>query len=130
MSPSDDAVWTSLPVPALVLDARDRIVRINPSAEGFLNSSAKALIGAPIWDTLMVDAPLEEAFARARDLGTPLFVNDVDVGEVITEYCVRRIRPGFGLDAKYYEAVIGSKCLKAAKKGDRVTFEHVTVDVN
>ena len=58
------------------------------------------------------------------------FVNDIDVGEVITEYCVRRIRPGFGLDAKYYEAVIGSKCLKAAKKGDRVTVEHVVVDVN
>ena len=95
MSPSDDAVWTSLPVPALVLDARDRIVRINPAAEGFLNSSAKALIGAPIWDTLMVDAPLEEAFARARDLGTPLFVNDVDVGtgERAPLHCNLQIAP-------------------------------------
>ena len=27
-----------------------------------------------------MDAPLEEAFARARAAGTPLFVNDVDVG--------------------------------------------------
>jgi two-component system nitrogen regulation sensor histidine kinase GlnL len=29
---------------------------------------------------IAVDAPLEEAFTRARDNGTPLFVNDVDVG--------------------------------------------------
>jgi pseudaminic acid synthase len=58
------------------------------------------------------------------------FVNDVNEGDVITEYCVRRIRPGFGLEAKYYEAVIGSKCLKTAKRGDRVTLEHVNVAVN
>ena len=43
MSPSDDAIWTSLPVPALVLDPNDRIARINPAAEGFLMSSARAV---------------------------------------------------------------------------------------
>ena len=52
------------------------------------------------------------------------FVNDVKEGDVITEDSVRRIRPGFGLDAKYYELVIGSKCLISAKRGDRVTVEH------
>ncbi|QIE44419.1 PAS domain-containing sensor histidine kinase [Pseudohalocynthiibacter aestuariivivens] len=80
MIDGDDAIWTSLPVPGLILDTSDRIVRINPAAEGFLNSSAKAVIGVPVWDILMVDAPLEEAFARARQIGTPLFVNDVDIG--------------------------------------------------
>lgn len=80
MSPSDDAIWTSLPVPALVLDARDRIARINPAAEGFLMSSARAVTGQPVWDKLAVDAPLEEALERARRDSSPLFVNDVDVG--------------------------------------------------
>ena len=52
------------------------------------------------------------------------FVRDVEEGEVITKENVRRIRPGFGLEAKYYNRVIGSKCLISAKKGDKVTFKH------
>ena len=52
------------------------------------------------------------------------FVKDVDAGEVITNKCVRRIRPGFGLEAKYFDQVIGSKCLIPAKRGDRVTIQH------
>ena len=80
MSAMDDAIWTSLPVPALMLDEVDRIARINPAAEGFLMSSARALIGQPVWDRLAVDAPLEEALDRARRHDAPLFVNDVDVG--------------------------------------------------
>jgi two-component system nitrogen regulation sensor histidine kinase GlnL len=80
MSLPDDAVWTSLPVPALVLDAEDRVARANPAAEGFMLHSARALAGQPVWDRLAVDAPLEAALARARSSGAPLFVNDVDVG--------------------------------------------------
>ncbi|MCZ0810940.1 MAG: two-component system sensor histidine kinase NtrB [Pseudomonadota bacterium] len=76
----NDALWVSLPVPALLLDGRDRIVQINPAAEGFLMSSTKSIAGQPVWDRLMVDAPLEEAFERARENNSPLFVNDVDVG--------------------------------------------------
>lgn len=52
------------------------------------------------------------------------FVNDIQAGEVITKEHVRRIRPGLGLAAKYYDDVIGSTCLLAATKGDRVTFPH------
>ena len=72
--------WNSLPVPALVVDKADVILRINPAAETFLNASAKSMVGQPIWDKVMIDAPLEEAFHRAREHGTPLFVNDADVG--------------------------------------------------
>ncbi|KUF12348.1 two-component system sensor histidine kinase NtrB [Pseudoponticoccus marisrubri] len=73
-------VWSSLPVPAILIDADERIADLNPAAEGFLNNSAKWLTGQPIWDRLAIDAPLEESLARARANGTPLFVNDVDVG--------------------------------------------------
>ena len=52
------------------------------------------------------------------------FVTDVDEGEVITKETVRRIRPGFGLEAKYFDHLIGSKCLLPAKRGDRVTLQH------
>ena len=76
----DQSIWASLPVPALVVDVDDVIVDINSAAEGFLNASAKTALGEPVWDMIAVDDPLEEAFARARENGTPLFVNDVDVG--------------------------------------------------
>ena len=74
------ALWASLPVPAFLIDAWDRIADVNAAGEGFLNTSRKALVGQPVWDTLAIDAPIEEAFARARVQGTPLFVNDIDVG--------------------------------------------------
>ncbi len=74
------ALWGSLPTPAVVLDEHDLICEINSAAEGFFNSSIRALRGIPIWDKLAIDAPLEESFLRSRESGTPLFVNDVDVG--------------------------------------------------
>ncbi len=77
---SNQDIWASLPVPAFIIDDEDRIADVNSSGEGFLNASRKSVIGHPVWDQIAVDAPLEEAFERARDLGTPLFVNDVDVG--------------------------------------------------
>ncbi len=76
----NDRVFMSLPVPAVLIGADDAIADINPAAEGFLNASNRSARGTPVWDMIAVDAPLEEAFARARDNGTPLFVNDVDVG--------------------------------------------------
>ena len=74
------AIWSSLPVPGFVIDEQDRIADVNSSGEGFLNASARSVVGLPVWDLIAVDAPLEEAFQRARTNGTPLFVNDVDVG--------------------------------------------------
>lgn len=76
----DAQIWSSLPVPAVLIDPQENIADVNPAGEGFLNASAKSLLGAPIWDKLAVDAPLEESLERARAHGTPLFVNDVDVG--------------------------------------------------
>ncbi|TCL09325.1 two-component system nitrogen regulation sensor histidine kinase GlnL [Shimia isoporae] len=77
---SDSAIWNSMPVPALLVDQQDQILSLNPAAETFLNASTKSMRGQPIWDKIMIDAPLEDAFHRARQHGTPLFVNDADVG--------------------------------------------------
>ncbi len=76
----DGDIWASLPVPALLIDGNDRICDVNPAAEIFLNASARSLSGVPVWDQIAVDAPLEDALERSRATGTPLFVNDVDVG--------------------------------------------------
>ena len=74
------SLWTSLPVPAIILNGKDQIAEVNPAAETFLNTSRKGLLGYPVWDKVLVDAPLEEAFARVRTGQAPLFVNAVDVG--------------------------------------------------
>ncbi|MEM6895736.1 MAG: ATP-binding protein [Pseudomonadota bacterium] len=77
---SFDDLWSSLPIPALTLSDGDKISQINPAAEAFLNQSTRALTGRPVWDKIMVDAPMDAALVRARENGVPLFVNDVDVG--------------------------------------------------
>lgn len=77
---TDANLWSSLPVPTLLLTGDDHIALSNPAAESFLNLSAKALVGAYVWDKVMVDSPLEAAFERAKTLRSSLFINDVDVG--------------------------------------------------
>lgn len=76
---TDRAVWSSLPLPALIVDPADRIADINSAAELFLNASARSLKGAPFLDRLAIDAPLEEAFASVRQGGAAMFVNTADV---------------------------------------------------
>ncbi|MDW4497786.1 ATP-binding protein [Sulfitobacter sp. D35] len=80
MSVADRDLWSSLPVPAVIIAPDDGIVDINSAAEGFLNASARSVKGVPVWDLIAVNDPLERAFERARETGTPLFVNDVDIG--------------------------------------------------
>lgn len=80
MTNRTQALWVSLPIPALILSGGNTILDLNPAAENFMNGSLRSLLNAPVWDKLMVDAPLEEAFARVRKNLSPLFINDVDVG--------------------------------------------------
>ena len=76
----DALIWTSLPLPALLIAADDTVCDVNPAAEGFINASAKSVMGQRLWDLISVDDMLETAFERARDTQTPLFVNDAEVG--------------------------------------------------
>ncbi|MEM9434123.1 MAG: ATP-binding protein [Pseudomonadota bacterium] len=75
-----ETLWTSLPIPALVVDPDNHIAEVNISGETFLNTSAKSLRGAPVWDKIHVNAPLDDAVTRVRRNGASLFVNTVDVG--------------------------------------------------
>lgn len=79
MTTATDVIWSSLPVPAFLLDDADRIADLNPAAETFLNASARSVRATPFLDRLAIDAPLEGAFARVRKDLSPLFINTVDV---------------------------------------------------
>lgn len=50
-------------------------------------------------------------------------VKDIKAGEVLTEQHVRSIRPGFGLEPKHYEAVLGVKVNKTITRGTPLKFE-------
>ncbi|MGR3342843.1 MAG: two-component system sensor histidine kinase NtrB [Paracoccaceae bacterium] len=79
MSVTHDALWNSLPVPAFLLDGLDIITDINPAAEQFLNTSARKLRGALVFDAIAIDAPLQTALARVRGDHSAVFVKNVDV---------------------------------------------------
>ena len=74
------AIWASLPIPAFLVGAENQILDVNAAAEGFVNTSRKSLVAKPIWQIVAVDEGIEQAFDRAREHGTPLFINDLDVG--------------------------------------------------
>jgi two-component system, NtrC family, nitrogen regulation sensor histidine kinase GlnL len=90
-----DLFWTSLPIPAFVIDGQDRIESANPAAEQFMNQGAKSLRGHPVWDKLMVDAPLDGTLGRVRESRSLLVVNDVDVtaGDRAPFHCSIQIAP-------------------------------------
>ena len=77
--PVPGGFWAALPLPALMIDAAGLILAANPAAETFLNTSARTLLGDPVLDRVSIDAPMEDAFARARANQSPLSINDVDV---------------------------------------------------
>ena len=99
MTALTDPIWASLPVPAFVLDAQDCIADLNPPAEQFLNASARAVRGGPVFDKLAIDAPLEDAFVRVRTDMSPLFINGVDVsgGNAAPMSCNIQIAPLSGV---------------------------------
>ncbi|MCF6443271.1 nitrogen regulation protein NR(II) [Nereida sp. MMG025] len=115
-------LWASLPAPMLLVDANDIILDANPAAEGFLNLSLKSMVGQPIWDKVMVNAPLEEAFARARQGQSRLFVNEVQIGsgERAPTLCNLQIAPLQESDAQML-FVISPRELSTRFEGGQTT---------
>ncbi len=63
---------------------------------------------------------VEEASIKFRR--SLYFVKDMKLGETITEKHIRRIRPGFGLAPKHYQALLGKKVSKEIKRGTAVSW--------
>jgi N-acetylneuraminate synthase len=53
------------------------------------------------------------------------FVKDIKVGEIITDSHVKSIRPGYGLQPKFIEDIIGTRSTKEIKAGTPVKKEHL-----
>ncbi|WP_428539467.1 two-component system sensor histidine kinase NtrB [Profundibacter sp.] len=72
------SLWNALPTPALLIGEDNEIIAANPSAEGFLVTSAKSLKGKQVDDRLTINAPLLESIQRVRRTHGPLFINDIE----------------------------------------------------
>jgi pseudaminic acid synthase len=65
-----------------------------------------------------------EAEEKARLRRRSLYIGeDMQVGDVLTEKNLRRIRPGHGLAPKYYDILLGKKVTKAVPKGTPVSWD-------
>jgi pseudaminic acid synthase len=51
------------------------------------------------------------------------FVKDIKAGETITSEHIRRIRPGLGLEPKYYESLLGRTAKKDTSRGTACSWE-------
>jgi N-acetylneuraminate synthase len=51
------------------------------------------------------------------------FVKNMKSGDVITEACVRSVRPGFGLAPKFFNILLGKKVLRDVVANTPVSYE-------
>jgi pseudaminic acid synthase len=68
-----------------------------------------------------VDYEMTDKKLRSREFCRSLYVvEDISVGEVITERNVRSIRPGFGLHPKYLIDILNKKVNRNLERGERL----------
>ena len=93
--PVPGVIWASLPIPTVLIDRDSLIAEVHPAGETLLNASSRMLKGQPVFDRLLIDAPMDEALRRARANHAALFINDVDVttGERAPVQCNIQIAP-------------------------------------
>jgi len=76
----NDALWATLPVPALLVDSENCILMVNSAGEAFLNASSRSLLGKPVLDRLSIEANIGDTLDRVRHDQGSMFLNNVDVG--------------------------------------------------
>ena len=51
------------------------------------------------------------------------FIKNLPKGHILEKHDVKRIRPGYGLDPKYFDAIIGKKLVKNVENAEPVTWK-------
>lgn len=73
-----------------------------------------------------INYSLTEKQLKSKEYCRSLYiVQDVKMGDIITEENVRSIRPGYGLHPKYLPKILGKKVNRDLKKGDRMSLEYL-----
>ncbi|MFA9229164.1 MAG: hypothetical protein RIR95_578 [Pseudomonadota bacterium] len=90
-----NALWSSIPVPALVIGPLGQIEAINSAAESFLNASSKSIVGQMLNDRLSIDTQMDDALSRVRLQLAPLFILQADItpGDRPPQQCSLQLAP-------------------------------------
>ena len=67
-----------------------------------------------------------QAEGKSKMFRRSLYIaEDINKGEVLTSDNLRIIRPGFGLEPKYIDILLGRKVNKALKRGERMSWDYI-----
>jgi pseudaminic acid synthase len=69
--------------------------------------------------------PTEKEKASIKFRRSIYVAQDIKEGEPFTKENLKVIRPGFGLEPKYYEIIIGKTAKNDLKQGTALTWEHI-----
>ena len=76
-----------------------------------------------------VDYTLTEKQKKGKDFSRSLYiVEDMEVGEMITERNVRSIRPGFGLHPKFLKNILGLSVKENLQKGQAMDLKFINLE--
>lgn len=67
--------------------------------------------------------PTEKELASIRYRRSIFIIDDLKKGDVLTENNIRRLRPSVGLEAKYYDLVLGKKLKADVSRGMALAWE-------
>ena len=73
-----------------------------------------------------VNYELSDKVEENKQFARSLFVvKDIEKGEKFTEENVKSIRPGYGLDPKYYDKILGNRATRNLDKGTPIDFKEI-----
>ncbi|KNZ42662.1 pseudaminic acid synthase [Acetobacterium bakii] len=134
---SDHTLGISIPIAAVALGARviekhvilDKSIGGPDSSFSLEISEFKQMVDSireveKAMGTVSYDLDLKSLKSREH-VRSLFFAQDMERGEVINEENVRSVRPGFGLEPKYFNDILGKKIVKAVKKGTPVAWKLV-----
>lgn len=134
---SDHTLGIEIPIAAVSLGAKviekhiildrsyggpDAHFSLNPSEfEALVKAirNVEMALGKPTYD-LMKSSKKNRSNMRSLYL-----VEDINAGEIFTEYNVRSIRPGYGLAPKYIERILGKTATQDIQRGTPLQKNHI-----
>ncbi|MCY3878629.1 MAG: ATP-binding protein [Rhodobacteraceae bacterium] len=71
-----ELIWSCLPIAALVVDSRNRVINVNPAAESLFNCSARSLTGRPVSELSPNGKMLTSNLRQVRERQSPVLLDN------------------------------------------------------
>ena len=134
---SDHTMGSVLPIVATCLGAKiiekhfilDRSIG-GPDASFSMNEKEFSSMVKDVRNAEMsignINYNLTDKQKKGKDFSRSIYViKDIEEGEKITKDNIAIIRPGFGLQPKYYNSILGKKVIRSLERGDRMSLQDI-----